>query len=259
MKKFLTALISGGLCLAVGLSFADSHEGEAAEANVAAPVEMFTCKYNKGKGPTDFAAVVKRFNAWGDENGLEDYTAFSLVPYYASAEQDFDTLWLGVTTKARSMGRSQDKWLATGGKIQQAFDEVAPCDSHLGFAALQIKAPPKRENPSNIVFSFSDCNTMEGTTFDDLYMPLMEWGKYKAEHGSTAGMWVFFPSYGGGGEEFEFKFVATHQNLEDQGADWDQYSETGWQKANELFAGKLDCDSARVYLGTNVRRAKDAD
>jgi hypothetical protein len=48
-------------------------------------------------------------------------------------------------------------------------------------------------------------------------------------------MWVFFPAYGGGGEEFDFKFIAAWQNLEDQGVDYDQYSESGWMKAEELF------------------------
>jgi hypothetical protein len=48
-------------------------------------------------------------------------------------------------------------------------------------------------------------------------------------------------------------------NLEDQGVDYDQYSESGWMKAEELFTGKVDCDSSRVYLGTNRRRATDKD
>ena len=72
-------------------------------------------------------------------------------------------------------------------------------------------------------------------------------------------MCVLFPSYGGGGEEFVFKFISAWQNLEEQGEDYDQYSESGWMKADELFAGKLDCDSSRVYLGTNRRRAADSE
>ncbi len=88
---------------------------------------------------------------------------------------------------------------------------------------------------------------------------MIEWGKYKGDNGSTAGMWVFFPSFGGGGEEFDFKWVTAHQNLEDMGADWDQFSESGWEKANELFRGKLDCDSSRTYLATNRRMAAEDD
>jgi hypothetical protein len=257
MKKFVTLLVSSGLFLFAGIGIADEHEGEADEANVATPLEMFACKYNKGKGPADLDAAVKKFNAWGDKQGIDDYSAWTLVPYYASPEQEFDVLWIGGSEKAKTLGRVQDSWLATGAKEQEGFNEAITCDSHSAYAVLTMKKPPKRENPENIVISFSDCNTEEGTTFDDLYMPIMEWGKYKGESGSTGGMWVFFAAYGGGGEEFDFKWVTAHQNLEDMGADWDQYSESGWQKANELFAGKLRCDSSRTYLATNRRMAKD--
>ncbi len=255
MKKVLTMLVSGGLLLSSGIGVADEHQGEA-EPNVATPMEIFTCKYNEGKGPSDLDGAIKGFNKWGDKNDISDYSAWTLVPYYAGPDQDFDIIWLGGSEKAKDLGRVQDAWLAGGTKEQEAFNEVITCDNHGAYAVLQMKKPPKRDNPDNLVVSFSDCKISDGMTFDDLYMPLIEWGKYKGENGSTAGMWVFFAAYGGGGEKFDFKWVTAHQNLEDMGADWDQFSEGGWQKVNELFAGKLSCDSSRTYLTTNVRRAE---
>jgi hypothetical protein len=257
MKKFLTVIVSGSLFLSAGVGIADEHEGKSEEANVATPLEMFACKYNEGKGPADLDAATKKFNSWADKKGIDDYSAWTLVPYYASPEQDFDMIWLGGSEKAKTLGRIQDTYLATGEKIQGGFDEVLSCDTHAAYAVLQMKKPPERDNPSNIVISFSDCNTSEDVTFDDLYMPLKKWGEYKGENNSTAGMWVFFPAYGGGGEKFDFKWVTAHQNLEDMGADWDQFSESGWQKANELFPGTISCDSTRTYLATNRRMAKD--
>ena len=259
MKKCLMLLASGGLFLFATISIADEHEGEAEEANVASPVEMFACKYNKGKGPADLDAAVKKFNAWGDKQGIDDYSAWTLVPYYAGPEQDFDVLWLGGSKKAKSLGRVQDAWLATGAKEQEGFTEVITCDTHGAYSALQMNAPPKRDKPSNVVISFSDCNAADGVVFGDLYLPLIEWGKYMSEHGSTAGQWVFFSTYGGGGEEFDFKYVESFQNLEELGADWDHLNESGWQKVDELFAGKLRCDSSRSYLATSRRMAKTED
>ncbi len=255
----MMALLVGSLLVSFDIALADQHENEGGSANVATPIELFACKMNEGKNAKDLQPVYKQFNAWADNAGLDDYTAWQLVPYYASAEQDFDMVWLGASASAKSMGKAQDNWLRTGSNIQQGFDRVQTCDNHSLFASLQIKKPPKREDPSNIVVAFTDCNMSEGVSFDDMYEPLMAWGQYKEEHGSTAGMWVLFPSYGGGGEEFDFKFVSAHQNLEDQGADWDQYSESGWQKAGELFGGKLQCDSARIYLASNIRMAKQND
>lgn len=259
MKKFVMALTWTGLLLSAGTGIADEHEGEAEESNVATPMEIFTCKYNEGQDRADLDAAIGKWNKWADEEDLTDYSAWILVPYYSGPEQDFDVIWLGGSEKAKSMGRAQDTWLATGGAEQRAFDEAITCDSHGAFSVLRMKQPPERDNPSNLVVSFSDCNMAEDVSFDDLYMPLRQWGKYKGENGSTAGMWVFFSAFGGGGEQYDFKWVTAHQDLEALGEDWDQYNESGWEKANELFAGKLSCDSSRAYLANNIRRAEESE
>ena len=68
---------------------------------------------------------------------------------------------------------------------------------------------------------------------------------------------MLFPSFGGGKEDYDFKWVSTADSFESLGADWDQFSESGWQKANELFRGKLSCDSSRAYVATPRRLAAD--
>lgn len=259
MNKLLTTFVAGGLLLFVGIGIADEHEGEMEEANVARPVEIFACSYLDGKGPADLDPVIKKFNAWADKRKIEDYWAWTMVPYYAGPEQEFDMLWLGASMDAKTLGRVQDAWLATGGKVQDDFDEVVRCDVHSNSAVLQFKESPEREDPSRGVVTFSDCSMAKGMSFDDMYPALAEWSKYITEQGSNSGMYVFFPAYGAGGEKFDFKWVSSHQNLEELGADWDNYSETGWKKANELFAGKLDCDSSRAYLSTTRRTGKGDD
>jgi hypothetical protein len=257
-KNLIIVAASGLICtLAAATSLADEHvEGELKPAS---PVELYACSYNDGKGPADLDKAAAAWNAWADKNELNGYSAWTLVPYYSGPEQEFDVLWLGGSSKAATLGRAQDLWLATGSKEMQGFNDVWSCDAHMNYATLQFKKPPERKNPNNVVLSFSDCTMADGVTFDDLVPSLMEWAKYREGHGSTSGMWVLFPAYGGGGEEFDFKFVASWQNLEEQGADYDQYNESGWKKGEELFAGKVDCDSSRVYLTTNRRMAESSD
>lgn len=259
MKKILIMLAFGGLvCIAgAGSALADSHvEGELKPAS---PLELFACTYNEGKGPADLDQAAAAWNAWADKHDLNGYSAWTLVPYYSGPEQEFDALWIGGSSKAATLGAAQDLWLATGSKEMQGFNDVWTCDAHANYATLQFKKPPERENPNNAVVSFTDCNMAEGVVFDDLVPSLMEWAAYREGHGSTSGMWVLFPAYGGGGEAFDFKFVAAWQNLAEQGADYDQYNESGWKKGNELFQGKVSCDSSRVYLATNRRMAESGD
>jgi hypothetical protein len=224
MKRLLCVLVPVALMLPYGVAVADNHEGDE-DANVASPMEMYACTYNDGKGPADLDDAIEKFNDWADDQEIEDYSAWTLVPFYSSAEQEFDVLWFGAADTARALGRVQDVWLSTGS--EQA--------------------------------AFSDCSVAEGMTFDDLYGPLREWGKYKAEHGSTAGQWVFFPSFGGGNEDFDFKWVTTASSFEALGADWDQFNESGWEKANEMFRGKVSCDSSRAYVATTRRSGADDD
>jgi hypothetical protein len=259
MKKALTLLASGSLFLGSGIAAADQHEEGEGSVGPAAPVELWACKYNEGKGPADLDAVAGQWGEWADGQGFEDYWAWTLVPYYAGPDQDFDVLWLGGAASAKALGKAQDTWLAKGGKALEAFNELWTCDAHANYAVLQYKQSAKRENPANAVVSFSDCNLSDGTAYDDFSASLSEWAEYREGHGSTAGMWVFMPAYGGGGEEFDFKVVASWQNLEDQGTDYDQYSQEGWKKARELFAGKGSCDSSRVYLATNRRMVSSDD
>ena len=139
MKKLIAALVAGGLYASAGISVADQHEGEAEEPNVASPIEMFACKYNDGKGPDDLDKATRKFNAWADKQGIDDYSAWTLVPYYFSPNQEFDVLWLGASSKAKALGRTQDLWLATGEDEQDGFAEVITCDTHASYAVLQMK------------------------------------------------------------------------------------------------------------------------
>ncbi|MDJ0792854.1 MAG: hypothetical protein QNI98_01335 [Woeseiaceae bacterium] len=59
MKRLQCVLALAGLIAPFGTAFADSHEGDAEEANVASPMEMYACTYNEGKGPADLDAATK--------------------------------------------------------------------------------------------------------------------------------------------------------------------------------------------------------
>jgi hypothetical protein len=250
MNKLLLMLLAGGLVFAGGLNTAVAQDDDSAAA-----VEIYTCSYADGKGAADLDKVVANWNKWADDQGLADYSAWTMTPFYSSPEQDFDVIWMGVTQTGKGMGAAQDMWLEKGGTLAGDFESVIPCDSHSMSAAVQFKAPPEREDPSSVILGFSDCTIGDGKHFStDVAPALTAWSEFRAGHGSTAGMWVFFPVHGGGGEEFDFKFVVSHGNYSEQGADFDNYDP---KKAREIFPyGLLSCDSSRSYIATNRRRAE---
>jgi len=257
MKKTTIAFVTIALAMgAAAPAVADDHGGELEPAT---PVELYPCSYREGMDYGDLEAVIDEWTEWADDTELTDYSAWTMVPWYSGENQDFDVAWLGGAETAAALGAAQDDYIANGRGIAARFEEVLQCDAHSAFAVLEFREPPERENPDNLVISFSDCTLAEGTGFNDLVPSIMQWANYRGDNGSTAGMWTFMPAMGGGGEAFDFKWVTAHQNLEDMGKDFDQYSQAGWEKAEELFMGKVDCDSSRVYLATNHRRAESDD
>ena len=255
MNRYLLKLVTGTLVFAAGLDTAIAQD----EDDSAAAVEIYTCSYADGKGTADLDEVVAKWNKWADDQGMADYSAWTMSPFYSSTEQDFDVIWLGATETGKAMGATQDMWLAKGGTLGDEFNSIIPCDSHSMHAAVEFKAPPKREDPSSgFVLDFTDCTIGDGKHFSTDVAPALEaWSAYRAEHGSTAGMWAFFPVYGGGGEEYDFKFVVSHGNYSEQGADFDNYDPA---KAREIFPyGLLDCDSSRSYVATTRRTAESDD
>lgn len=218
------------------------------------PIESFLCSFVDGAGASELDDWTADWNSWADGAGVDDYWAATLVPYYFNANQEFDLIWLGASSNATDLGRAQDKWVAEGAALRSALAEIVECSEHSNWAALTFRKPPEESSPDSFVMSYSDCNLNEDVTFDDIAPALAEWAEYTADNGSLGPIWAFFPAYGGGGEKFDFKYVAGHKSLEAQGASWDAYATGGYEKATELFAGKLDCDSSRVYLGTTRRR-----
>ena len=255
MKRVLITLATGSFVLLVGLNNAVAQDDD---DDGAIPVEIYACKYNDGMGPADLDTAVAKWNAWADDRGMTDYTAWTLTKFYSGPDQDFDVLWLGISKSAKAMGAGQDDYLANGTHIAAEFEKALTCDAHGQFAALNFKEPTKTdEPPSNVVISFSDCNIEDDKNFaDDVAPAIAAWADFRTAQGSPVGYWIFFPVYGGGDEDYDFKYISGHRTLEAQGTDWDNYDP---DKARELFSGVIDCDSSRVYNATNRRRAASDD
>lgn len=218
------------------------------------PVELFTCKYKEQKGPGDLEPVIEKWSAWADDVGIKDYAAWTLTPYYFGPDQDFDVIWLGAGKDAVALGKAQDAYAAEDVGLHADFDSVLTCDGHANFASIQYKSAPKNATPSDSVLTFADCDLKDGATFAALGAAMQDWAKYLADAGSDTPIWHWWPAYGGGGEEYSFKWVAAHEDLADLGGDYERYGNGGGYVVNGRLLGHLvDCDSARAYHAKNRR------
>jgi hypothetical protein len=66
-------------------------------------------------------------------------------------------------------------------------------------------------------------------------------------------MWVWFPRYGDGDADFNFKLASSYSSIESFGNyfQWNRDMQ-GYLKRNELFRGLLSCNVARAYTGDTL-------
>lgn len=217
-----------------------------------APVEIFACNYNKGKGRADLDKVVARWNEWTDKNNAVPYTAWLLTPAFFGPEITFDIAWLGGWPTYAAMGSGGQTWREKGGKVNAAFNNVISCGTHSSMAVLPMQPPA--EIPKSSVVRFMDCTVADGHKIDEVVGAHSKFGSYMDNKGSTTSGWIFFPAMGAGQIEYDYKLVLANADYPSLTADSEIYANGGgWQEAGKTFDGITECDSARLYHAELIR------
>lgn len=166
-------------------------------------------------------------------------------------------IWLGAGKDAVALGKAQDAYMAEEAGLHAAFNDAITCDSHSNFASIRYKASSEAATPGNSVLTFSDCKYKEGADSEALSKAMGEWSAYLTEAGSETTIFHWYPAYGGGGEEFDFKRIQVYQNFADLGADYERYGNgRGYEVNGKLLGHLIDCDSNRAYVARNLRFAE---
>lgn len=221
------------------------------------PVELYACTYNEGKGAADLDKVIARWNKFMDDNGTDDYSAWTLTPFHYGQEQDFDVIWLGAFADGNAMGSGINTWLTKGGDIQKGYDEVLDCGAHLGMSSAMYKAPEGGNAPASGIITMMDCELNEGHRYPEVKAAEIKWAEYLTGKGSKAAYYHWFPIFGGGDAEFDYKIVFSYPSYVELGADFELNANGGGREAGQEIFGDIDeCDDARVYVATNRRSGK---
>ena len=224
------------------------------------PVELYSCKYVAGKDAGDLDKVVTSWSKFMDDNAINSYAAWTLVPYNYSTEQDFDVIWMGAFSDGNALGTGIDTYLAKGAAIQASFNTVLDCNGHSTMASARYKAPASGGTPASGIITMMDCKLNEGKRYSDIQAAEVKWAEYLTSNGSKAGYFHWFPTYGGGDAEFDYKVVFSYANYAELGADFELNANGGGREAGQaIFDDIDDCDDARVYIATSRRAAKLRD
>ena len=218
-----------------------------------APVEIYVCNFNEGKGQADLDKVIVSWNKWMDTTGKEPYSAWIYTADYNSPAYSFDVAWLGAWPDGNAMGRLTDTYMTSGGGVAKQFDEVITCAAHSNWASVKMREGGVSEVRKNAVMQFSDCTLGEGSSLPTSMEAMRNMNAYQAEQGSVASQWIFFPVFGAD-TDYHFKTVTVHPNNAALGADYERYGNGGgFMKAAEIIGDKFKCGNSRVYRSTKVR------
>jgi hypothetical protein len=197
---------------------------------------------------------VDKFNAWADEQEDDTYAAWTLTPSYWGPNQTFDFIWLGVWKDANEMGQGWDLWNETNDGLMQEFLAITSCDAHNNMASAAYRLPEGMDNSGTGVLTVSDCKRKHGVPGTAVDRAMRQWADILDEAGSNAAIYHWYPIFGGGGTEFDYKEVTAYQNYSDLGAHYERMGNGGlFRQSQALFDHLVQCDDARVYSVQNRR------
>jgi len=221
------------------------------------PVEIYVCSFNDGQDAGDLDKAVEGWTEYMDDQDTNNYSAWTLTPFMFGAEQDFDFLWMGAYTDGNAMGAGIQSWLTEGGEQREAFDKVATCNAHVMLGSAMYKAPSDQQTPASGVITMMDCKLNEGSRYSDIKGAELKWSKYLTENDSAAGYWHWFPTFGGGDADFDYKVVSAYRDFNELGADFEHNANGGGRDTSREIFGDIDeCDDRRVYIANSRRNAQ---
>jgi hypothetical protein len=250
---------AAALLAAVTVTFSFAANAQVSEDGMGkvVPVELYACSLNDGRNMDDLEEVIEDWNEFMDGDSVRDYAAWTLRPYFYGTEQEFDFIWMGAFTDGNAMGDGFQRWITEGGEIAEDFDKVATCFAHIMLGSAQYKAPPDNRTPESSIISMMDCKMNEGVEYETVRAAELKWAEYGEENDSKAGTWHWYPNYGGGDSDYDYKVVSAYEDFGAFGSDWEQFANGGGREASMgIFDDVDECDDARVYLATSVRAAQ---
>ena len=254
MTKFIkTTIVVSLTFIYSSVTFTDDHE-----APMIVPMEHFACDYNPGKDRDDDLKVVKEWNKFIDESGV-NYSSYFLDPYYTNTDEQYDTHWIGFSTSFEEMGKAQELMLSEeGAKIQAKFDKVTSCGEHDIWGSYTVRAS---SNDGGGVLNLSSCKLTEGTTTEDLMSADKKMNAFADQAGNTGGIYRWFPGPGvqlAWTSKYDFLAANTTSSLSQWGAGADGMVNGGGAAMQASIYGSLmQCEDTRVFLATQARSSNN--
>ncbi len=245
MKRIILATIATAFVFFMGTSATLAQDGPPQFR----PVEMWACSFRDGKDQEDMNDAYEYF---AEEPGPAKYAAFQLNPFMVgNRTENFDFIYVGVWESGSEMGSHMTTYVGADSDANEAWDDTVDCTS-LMFASTRIQGPSQNDN-GDFVLTISDCNVEHNNSSDQAVGAISRFNDYRVANGVDIGTIVWFPVYGGGNAEFDFKLVNVFTGTQHLGDSFSWYADSqAFNVEGPMMRGVVDCDEARLYTGTTI-------
>ncbi len=244
MKKITLAAIAAACTFLMGVNATFAQDGPPQFR----PVEMWVCNFNDGKDQDDMDDVYEDFV---EASGDTAYAGFQINPLFVSGEQDFDFIYLGAWADGNAMGATLSG--SAYYDVDEAWDETASCPASLMYASTWIQTMEGGNDPGDFMMTVSDCNIAKGHSAGQAMGALSRYNDYRVANGATVGTIAWFPAYGHGGADFDFKLVNVFNDAQEFGDAFQWFTDNqAYLVLQDMMSGVLACDEARVYNGRTI-------
>jgi hypothetical protein len=247
MRKLLLSIVAAIVLPLSGLNIASAQDDGPPQFR---PVELWACTFRDGKDQGDMDDVYDDLRKITADS---PYAAWQLNPYFVGNLLDqFDFIYLGAWTDGKAMGADLEHYLANSAAVGVAWNETVECASTM-YASTRIEAPSDDDGTGSFVLTVSDCKVEDGRTSAQAMGAMNRFNQYRVANGMTIPTLAWFPVFGGGNAEFDYKLVSVFPNVTAVG-NWFQWTvdNAAYRVSGEMTEGLVDCDEARMYLGNTI-------
>jgi hypothetical protein len=247
MKRLLLAASAATIAVCLAGTPAGAQDGGPAFQ----PLEMWACTFRDRMDQGDMDGVYERV---AEGTGDTPYAAWQLTPYMAGNRyKDFDFIYLGAWPDGSTMGADLENYFTNAGDAAEAWEETAECAGFLYASNTIQEVPDSDDDSGNFMLTISDCKVAHGRTAAQAIGALNRYNDYRVANGSAVPTFAWFPAYGNGGAEFDFKLAQAFAGPQEVGDSFSWFVDNqAYNVNNALTQGLVDCDEARLYFGRTI-------
>ena len=247
MKRLLLAATTAACTLFMGTGTSFAQDGPPQFA----PVELWACNYRDGKDQGDLQPVLDDLVRLAGDTPT---ATRMLTPYLRGPQQAMDFIYIAVWPDGSTMGRDVANYMENGSAADQAWEDTVECNASSLYGRLSINQPSAEpDDGDNFVLTVSDCKVAHGRSTGQAIGAIQRFNEYRVANGADITELLWFPVYGGGGAEYDFKQVHVFNDYQHLGDTFQWFSDNQAYLVNQdMTDGLVSCDEARVYTGNNL-------